>query len=344
MVTKKPIPLCFFFLISFGVFGQSKIEGDLLTLSELTLTKSPLIQRNALEIDLAKANFRVQRSIFDYQLSSGVNLSKYRLSLFDADPRNQVLSEDLKTKNTDLFISLQKKFRTGLLARISSSYSSVSDNLPLNRFDEKVAANISDQATSATLSLTQPLLRGNGLKVNTAFEKSAILDVESANQNFEFNTEFEVLQLGNAYWQYVSAYKVLEVYQENEDRVRHVLDITKDLVNADKKSESDLVQINADLAQQERQTIVAKQNFYDARINLGRVIGISERNSRNIGDPISEFPKIEESGFYQEVTIETITKLARIHRTDIKAFQNNQETLELQLGCCKKWYLTTIGS
>lgn len=343
MTKKNFLFFSFSILITVTMLGQNQIDGNLLHLSELTLDKSPLIQRNRLQIDQAEANFRNQRSVFDYELSSGINFNKNKLTLFDADPRSQILSEDLETNSTGVSLALQKRFRTGLIANISADYSRVSDNFPLNRFNEQVGANLSNHASSATFSLTQPLLRGNGLKVSTAFEKSAELAIASAEENFELNSAFELLQMGNAYWQYLGAYKSLEIFQENEERVRNVLGITEELVKADKKPASDLFQIKADLAEQERQTTVAQQNLYNARLNLGRVIGISEEEGKRIGNPLDDFPTILESRFNQNIDVDKMISLARNYRTDIKAIEKTQDGLELQLRAAKNSVLPQLN-
>lgn len=343
MYNKKKNTLCsLFVLCALSSWAQSQIDGDLLLLSEMAIGQSPLIQRNALTIDQAVANFRSQRSAFDYQLSSGYNLSKNRFTLFDADPRNQILTGNLETDNSDFSIGLQKRFRTGTVLDLRSNYSQVADNFPFNRFNEEVGASISDQASSATIALTQPLFRGNGIKVTTAFERAAKLDIESTRQNFELTSAFEISQTARAYWQYLSAFKSLEIFLENEDRVRQVLEITQELVKADKKPESDLVQIRADLANQERQTTAAQQNYYNAKINLGRVVGLSEEQSKAIGNPTNEFPTLLESKFTDENKSQFLIELARENRTDIMAQQLTKEALELQLLASKNNLLPQI--
>lgn len=332
MNTQKNILFYVLFLVSvYNLLGQSKIDGDLLLLSEMTISKSPLIQRNTLQIDQAEANFQSQRSIFDYQLSSRYNISKSNLTPFDSDPRNQFLSGKLETNNSDFSIALQKRFRTGTIIDLRTNYSQVSNNFPFNGFNEDVGPNLSDHGTSVTLALTQPLLKGNGQKVTTAFLKSAELDIESAHQNFELNSAFELSQLARAYWQYLGAYKGLDVFKGNENRVRNLLEITQELIRADKKPESDLLQIKADLADQERQTTVAEQNLYASKVNLGRVVGISEEESSAIGDPINDFPTILESRLSKEMNTQTMIKLARSKRTDVRALENTIKGLELQL-------------
>ncbi len=336
MNTKKNFLFYTLFLVAVSsLFAQTQIQADLLLLSEMTLEKSPLIQRNGLQINQAEANFQSQRSAFDYNLTSGYSINKNRLTPFDLDPRQQLLSGNLETNTSDFSIGLQKRFRTGLVADFQSRYNRISNNLPLNAFGVDVGPNLSDINSSATLALTQPLLRGNGIKITTAFEKSAQLDIESARQNFQLNTAFELSQLGNAYWQYVGAFEGLKVFEGNEERIRNVLQITEELVKADRKPESDLVQIQADLADKERQTTVAEQGLYAARVNLGRVIGLSEEESKSISNPTNTFPTIMESGFATKFEITDLMALARENRTDIHAIENTQKGLELQLIAAK---------
>lgn len=330
-INKQMLWLCLLLLGSAISIAQTAIEGSLLQLANLTLDKSPIIKQNNLTIDQAEANYQTQKSIFDYELLSGLSYNFNRLTLFDADPIHPFVSDNLKTNSTGFSVGLQKRFRTGLVAAITTEYSGVSNNFPFNDFGEEVGADISDHITATTFSLTQPLLRGNSRAVTTAFEEAAKLAVESTKENNELNNAFQIFEMGSAYWQYVGAYKTLEIFKGNEDRVRNALEITQELVKADKRPESDLLQFNADLADQERQTTAARQNLYNAKINLGRAIGISEQQSHNIGNPLDSFPSIEGSHYSKEISVENMISLSRKKRTDISAIQKTQQGLELQL-------------
>lgn len=144
--------------------GQSSIECNLLNLSKLTLKNNSTIRKGELSIDRAKANTIVQGSTFDYQLISSASASQNKENLFDADPRNNILSGKLEAFNSDLSIGLQRKFRSGLYTNLSLNYSQYSDNYPFNRFGQEVGSGVSDHQASTTLSLTQPLLKGRGEK------------------------------------------------------------------------------------------------------------------------------------------------------------------------------------
>ncbi len=326
----------FFFLglIIFGIcktYSQTTIAVDIVMLSELTFTKNPTIKRNALNVTNAEAYLQIQRSTFDYQLISGVSLNRNTLNLFEVDPRNEFLDDKLKSESTGASIGLQKKFRSGLSASLSADYSMENNNYPFNSFSQNVGAYIEDHKVFSSFSITQPLVRGRGKQVTTALEKASLLNIESTNKNTQYANSFELFQTGSAYWQYVAAYKSLKIFKENEARVRRVLKVTQELVKADKKPEGDLVQIQADLANQERQTRVAEQTLFNAKLNLGHAVGLSEDESKQLGNPLDEFPAIIESGYVRNFDKAKFLELAQNNREDIAASKKSQEALEFQL-------------
>ena len=222
----------FFSLLLFGVpelFGQKKIPVGIVKLSKITLAKNPIIKRNILSIKNAEGSLQVQKSTFDYQLISGVSLSENFSNLFELDPRNEFINDQLKSKNIGVSFGLQKTFRSSLTANLSVDYAMVNDNFPFNRFNQSVGSYIQDHSVSSTFSLTQPLLRGRGRQVITTLEKAALLNVESTNENVGFANSIELFQMGSIYWQYVASYKSLRVFKENETRVRRVLKMTQEL-------------------------------------------------------------------------------------------------------------------
>ncbi|CAA9275190.1 MAG: hypothetical protein AVDCRST_MAG56-3446 [uncultured Cytophagales bacterium] len=314
-----------------AAYGQSGIACNLENLTELTLAKSPLIQLNRLEIDRSKANLQVQTSAFDYQTNAGIGFNHNRSNLFASDPRRSIMADPLRTNTTDFTGSLQRRLRSGLVASVSADYTRLSHNFPRNQFNEEVSPYLPDHSASAMLSLTQPLLRGRGGRIATAAERASSMLVESAQSEFVLNSSYQVLQTGIAYWQYLNAHQRLAIFEENEARVRNVLQITEKLVEADKKPASDLVQIKADLAGQQRQTIVARQELLNTRINLGKVVGLDGLESGQLSVPLNEFPTLAESGFAETLSQEAMVAIARQHRSDLAAFTKAQEALKVQL-------------
>ncbi|PXY46696.1 TolC family protein [Flavobacterium hydrophilum] len=324
----------FFFTILIGAFtsiySQSKIKCDLIEISSIAFNKNPNIISTYYAVQNAEAGVQVQAGTFDYNLNSGLSYQRSRYNLYDADPRNEFIDSPLKSNSVDFSANLLKRFRTSQIAEVSLRYLYKDSNFPFNNFNEFVGPFYGNHTGVVNFSLTQPLLRGRGKRIATTGERISNLYIDKNKNEYEFTNSYEILQIGLAYWSYYTAFKSLDVYIQNEARVRNLLEMTNELVKADKKPQGDLAQINADLTNQERLTVVARQNLYNARLNLGRAIGLSEQESQQLDDPVNDFPAVAQSGYKQNSNKEPFLKAAIENRGDLKAVKKVTEAIELQ--------------
>lgn len=313
------------------LYAQESIPVGIVGLAEQTVSENPIIKRNLQTVNNFEGLYRIQRSAFDYRLFSAVSFNRSSQNLFRQDLRSNFTNGKLNMRSVLSSVGVAKRFRSGLNASWSANYNSLYDNNVLNRFNEEVGPDIKDHIVSSSLTLTQPLVRGRGKVLATALEQSSALNLQSASTNLTFANSLQVFEMAVSYWQYLTAFNSVIIYKENKERVSRVLDITQELVDGDKKPTGDLSQIRADLANQERLSKVAEQNLISARLNLGRVIGLSEEESQAIGKPIDDFPTIEGSGFLEGIDIELLKTLVRENRKDIEANLLSQQALKLQL-------------
>ena len=312
---------------------SDRIQCDLVNLYQITITKSPTLQRQNIQYRISEVNKRSASSAFDYQLFSDLSLDRTGVNLFNLDPRSDIVGGRINTNRLTLSGGIQRGFRSGMTASAGMNYSRVGDNFPFNAYNENVGAFLSENNTSATVSIKQPLLRGRGRYITTANENAAGIEIESQQLNTQFIASGEVFNMVVGYWQYLSAERSLDVYRENEDRVRKVLNITEELIKADKKPSSELLQIQADLKDKERQTITARQRSYSARQNLGRTIGLSIGESELIGTPKNNFPKIEDVP--DGLNLQSLLKIANQNRTDLKALKKSLDALSIYVDVAK---------
>lgn len=313
-----------------NLYSQSKIKCDLVEISSIAFNKNPNIKSTYYAIQTAETGVQVQAGTFDYNLNSGLSYQNSRYNLYDADPRNEFINRSLKSNSVDFSAGLQKRFRTSQIAEVGIKYLYNDSNFPFNTFNELVGPFYGNHTGVVNLSLTQPLLRGRGKRIATIGERVSSLYIDKTKHDYEFTNSYEILQIGVAYWNYYTAYKSLDVYIQNETRVRNLSEMTKELIKADKKPQGDLAQINADLTNQERLTVVARQNLYNSRINLGRAIGLSDEESQQLDVPINDFPAVTASGYKENTNKEPFVKAAVENRGDIKAVKKITEAVELQ--------------
>lgn len=314
-------------IVSFSQ-GQDMIPADLLTLSRFALNHNFDILRSELNVKDAQANLTVEEGAFDFQLTSKLTYEHTGYSLFEGDPRNEFLEGKLNTNTWDGTVALQKRFRTSQIVEFGVQYAYDNNNMPFNDFNNPLPTYRGDYTGTLNLSITQPLLRGRGKNITKIPEVMAELFIEVTNQEDVFMNSVKIMEVVGAYWEYYTAFQALEIYKQNEDRARRVLTMTQELVEADKKPYGDLAQTEADLASQEGMTHSAEQNFYSRRMELGRVLGLSEIQSREIGNPTDDYPETMDSLRKVKPPIEHFIDLAKENRTDLKAAGIHKTALE----------------
>ena len=318
-------------LLSCHVYSQSKVRGDLIEIAQKAFGKNPNVLRSGFAIRNAEADLQIQQSTFDLNSFSELLVRTDQYNLLGADPRTSLVENSvLKSNALNLSAGLRKRLRTGQLTEFSLNYGFANNNLPLNSFNQPVGVYLGNNTSSLNFSLTQPLLRGQGRRIATSLERANYLYIQNTKRANEFTNSYEIWQIGLAYWGYYTAFKSLEIYTQSESRIRRVLTVTEELVKGDKKPAGDLIQIRADLANQEKLTITAQQELYAARIYLGKVIGLSSTESLSIDVPENDFPTISESAFRKDLNEADFIRVAKEKRADLKAARYGQEAIEQQ--------------
>jgi len=168
-------------------------------------------------------------------LFTNLSVQKDTYHLFKTDPRNQYIDRLLNSKNLEISSGIQKRVRTGQIIEFNLKYLFNGNNYPFNNFGQQREIYTGDYTGLLNLSITQPLLRGRGKTNTTVNEKASKLFIEAAKEGNEFTTSYEVLKVAEAYWIYYTAFKSLEIYKSNENRVVNVLGIKEELIKANKK-------------------------------------------------------------------------------------------------------------
>lgn len=316
------------FLIGNMCYSQSTL--DLLSLSKAVLSENVTIKRNVIALKDAEANVQIERSLFDYNLFSDLSYQATAYHLFTSDPRYNYLDKVLSTNTWDFTGGVRKKLRSSQIIEVASQFNYNNSNSPFNSFSQEVPPFQGDYSGTVNLSLTQPLLKGRGKRIATIPEKVAELVVEIREEQNIHSASYQLTNTVSAYWSYYTAYRSLEIYKQNEARVKRVLEITNDLITADKKPAGDLIQIRADLANQEKLTEQAEQNLFSRRISVANISGLSAANNLSTEVPIDEYPIIENYNFNTNLSPDYFIQLAIDNRADLAGVKKNILAIELQ--------------
>jgi outer membrane protein TolC len=141
------------------------------------------------------------------------------------------------------------------------------------------------------LRFTLPLLKGRGRLVNTAPERAAERNLESAGLNYRHALAAGISRTVNAYWDTLAALRAHAISLESEERSRLLLEDARQLARGDEIPSSDVLQYEAQLARDRTQRIAATQALEESRAAFGVAVGLDAGDAAALPPPTDDFPE-----------------------------------------------------
>lgn len=141
------------------------------------------------------------------------------------------------------------------------------------------AAGASSTSDVATLSVNQPLLKGAGLDVNMAPIRVARLQEKINRLSLKSTVSDTVTGFVQAYRALLQAQAQLAIAQDSLERSRSLLATNHALIDAGRMAASEIVQTEADLANQQVAEIAAEQQRNSAQLALLRLLAMNLRTN-----------------------------------------------------------------
>ena len=216
----------------------------------------------------AESDIKIARSEFDPVLTASFN---YFDAAQSTTSQTEVFSGLTTTENAFTNTQLDVAGRLHWGAQYNVSLSADRTIGTFSGFEEEYSA-------ALTLSLTQPLLRGFGRKVNMVNIRSA----ENAKETSKTQVMLTVLNATGdvikAYWDLVGTIENLEVRQESLDNARRLYDISAKRNEIGVAAYIEVVQAQAGIASRQGAYITALTAIGNARDFLKRTMGLMEED------------------------------------------------------------------
>jgi outer membrane protein TolC len=135
------------------------------------------------------------------------------------------------------------------------------------------ATELSTYRVGANLTLTQPLLRGAGLKVNRADINKAKIAVSSAQATQLVTAQNLVRDLVSAYWDVLFAHRDLLNKRKSVELAKSQLERTRALVAAGRQSPVEAKAVEQALAARESDVFTAENTLLDRSLTLRTLMG-----------------------------------------------------------------------
>jgi outer membrane protein len=239
----------------------ARMEVSLEECRSLALVNNLQLKASLIAPTIAEESIRQEEAKFEPRFLPGLTLSKS-----NSQPISQY-SEIYGTTTDSISpkLGVEMPLRTGGTISFDATDSRTSSNSPGVLADPYYGA-------GASLSVSQPLLRNAGVRLNAYSIR--IADYEA--QNVDAQTKLEVITvlaaIDRVYWRLYAARRELEVRRQQHDLAEAQLDKVRRLVNAGQRAEPEVVRAEAGVAQQLEAIIVAENNLRDRERELKRVI------------------------------------------------------------------------
>ena len=188
------------------------------------------------------------------------------------------------------------------------------------------------------ITLTQPLLKGGGIEVNTASVRTARL----ADQGYILSLKSVIIDTLTSvitnYRAYVQAIKALEISRQSLERSRDLVATNRELIAAGRMASFEIVQSEASVATNEFSLLSAENSVDAARLALLKAIDL-DKNTRLVPIPQTEIPPVP-------YTSEEARNLAFANRPDYQQSLLSLETAKINLMTSENstlWDLSLTG-
>jgi outer membrane protein TolC len=198
---------------------------------------------------------------------------------------------------------------------------------------------LNEGSQTASVTVTQPLLKGGGIAVNMAPIRVAELQ-EKVNQLTLKSTVIDtVTNIILAYRALLEAQQQLVIAQDSLERSRSQLATNQALIDAGRMAAAEIVQTQADIANQQVALLEAEQARNSAQLALLRLLAMDLHTNIAAGDPI----KVE----HIPIDLDRAIAMAIDNRPDYLSEKRTLEEDRLNLMVAKNnrlWTLDALGS
>lgn len=288
----------------------------------VTLSDQPAVNLAREQLAIAQGALRAASGRFDLNLGGTADQSRTASPLRVAERGGTSLAS-VVTNQTRLSVGVDKPLRSGL---------TLSPYVELTRQDLSVDPLGANRA-SVGLSVTQPLGAGRGASVVAAEETAARFDVGATLGDLRHSASLSAYNTAAAYWNYVAAYRSLEVIRASEDRARRLVEETQTLIAAGNRPAADIRQVNANLAERSASRASIEQSVFEARQALGLAMGLPADRTMGLPGPADDFPPLSDA--LPPPGDDQLVSTALASRSDLDAVRQREQGTVVLIGSAR---------
>ncbi|MEX0448089.1 TolC family protein [Xenorhabdus sp. SGI246] len=235
-------------------------------------------------------------------------------------------SQDSSFRKTNL--SPNATLLTPLGTRFTLSWTRENNNSRINKLHND----------GASISVIQPLLRGAGSDINNAPILLAKLREQTNRLNLKATISYSITQIILAYHALLRAQEQQALSIASLKRMQRLVETNKELIDAGRMAQTDIIQAQADLAMQELSAKEAENSVHTAKLALLKLLALSLKT------PIQATDTLE--GTHVSLNVEQSIKKAQAQQPDYLIQLLSVKTADIQLLQARDnqlWDLSLVG-
>lgn len=234
---------------------------------------------NAVDIEVSEAQIKSALGVYDVFITAGVNGD-----MSQSPQRGSAFTFALGARTVGANFGIQRRLETGGNVSFNLVTNRNLTDQPVNFFDANAGSfSLATYTVRPTLTVSHPLLRGAGLKVNRADINRARIAVSQAEATRLVTAQNLVRDIVSAYWDVLFAHRDLENKRRSVSLAQTQLERTKALVSAGRLSPVDAKAVEQALAARESDVITAENSLLTASLNLRTLMGESLADQEVLG-------------------------------------------------------------
>ncbi|HUT63526.1 MAG TPA: TolC family protein [Anaerolineae bacterium] len=266
----------------------------------IALERNPTVTIQRINHAITGTFKRQQRAAFDPVFSTGLNQTKSKTQRFLGATRVPYL---LETKRFQYDIGLSENLPTGTELFFNTAMSGYSSNIYTNQY-----------TGSLSLSVTQSLLKGFGLKTNLANLRKANLDLDISRSEMKGIAEQVVASVKKAYWELYLAAEEITIQERSMELAEQQLKESEERVAVGKLPELELATVHAEVATRRQDLILAHSHYEQARLRFLFLLNPTSQRSWQTEVVTVEHPAIPSDTLSK---VDDHVKLGMIYRPDL---------------------------
>ena len=306
-----------------GFKGEFEAPFDLepLMLSQVlerSLDTNLELRARVIDVEVSERQVLAGLGAYDLLLTAGV-----RASLSKVTPRGSAFVFQTGAENFGAYLGFTRPLETGGNVSLQLDFDRTLTTQPQNFFGAAAASSgtiqLAEYVVSPRLTVSHPLLRGLGLKVNRTNIDRARLAASQARANEHLVAQQTVRDVVRAYWDVLYAIRDLENRHKAVELAQEQLELTTAQVAAGRLSAVEAKAVEQSLAVRENEVIIAEDSLLTASISLRTLMGESLT-----GDTVLGINPTTAPDYFEPRAIDVDEEIAR-------ALANNPQARQLEL-------------